>query len=192
MPVELFSTKPGCTDLIEHDIWLRCPNQQLIRDTTSRTPAKLKQEVEGMLAMGVIEPSRSEWCSPVVLVPKKNDIKQRFCINFSKLNAVSSFDAYPMPRVEELIERLGHAMYLTTLDLCKGYWQVPLIESSKDLTTFRVPSGLYRFRIMPFGLHGAPATFQRLVDEVLRGADGYAAAYIDDTVVFSEMWEDHV
>lgn len=124
MPVELFSTKPGFTDLIEQDIRLRCPNQQPIRDTTSRIPAKLtpalKQEVEDMLAMGVTEPSRSEWCSPVVLVPKKDDMKQRFCINFSKLNAVSAFDAYPMPRVEELIEHLGHAMYLTTLDLCKG------------------------------------------------------------------------
>lgn len=93
-----------------------------------------------------------------------------------------------MPRVEELIERLGKAKYLTTLDLCKGYLQVPLTETSKDLTTFRVPSGLYRFRTMPFGLHGAPATFQRLVDEVLRGADGYAAAYIDDIVVL----EDHM
>uniref|UniRef100_A0A669EG75 Gypsy retrotransposon integrase-like protein 1 n=1 Tax=Oreochromis niloticus TaxID=8128 RepID=A0A669EG75_ORENI len=196
MPADLFSTKPGCTNLIQHEIRLHCPNQKPIRDTTSRVPAKLmpalKQEVEDMLDMGVIEPSRGEWCSPVVLVPKKNDSKQRFCVDFSKLNAVSAFDAYPMPRVEELIERLGNAKYLTTLDLCKGYWQVPLTESSKDLTTFRVPSGLYRFRTMPFGLHGAPATFQRLVDEVLRGADGYSAAYIDDIVVFSETWEDHV
>lgn len=69
---------------------------------------------------------------------------------------------------------------------------MPLTESSKDLTTFRVPGGLYRFRTMPFGLQGAPATFQRLVDEVLRGADGYATAYIDDIVMFSEMWGDHV
>ncbi|KAL3977676.1 G protein-coupled receptor [Sarotherodon galilaeus] len=196
MPQELFSTKPGYTHLIQHDIRLRCPNQPPIRDTTSRVPAKLmpalKQEVEEMLATGIIEPSRGEWCSPVVLVPKKNDARQRFCVDFSKLNAVSVFDAYPMPRVDELIERLGNAKYLTTLDLCKGYWQVPLTESSRDLTTFRVPSGLYRFRTMPFGLHGAPATFQRLVDLVLTGADGYAAAYIDDIVVFSETWEDHV
>lgn len=97
-----------------------------------------------------------------------------------------------MPRVDELIDRLGNANFLTTLDLCKGYWQVPLTESSNDLTTFRVPSGLLRFTVMHFGLHGAPATFQRLVDEVLRGADQYAAAYIDDTVVFSCAWEDHL
>uniref|UniRef100_A0A3B3YYE4 ribonuclease H n=1 Tax=Poecilia mexicana TaxID=48701 RepID=A0A3B3YYE4_9TELE len=196
LPKELFSTKPGFTHLIQHDIRLRNPDQPPIRDTTSRVPAKLipalKQEVEEMLSMGIIEPSRGEWCSPVVLVPKKNDSRQRFCIDFSKLNAVSVFDAYPMPRVDELIERLGNANYLTTLDLCKGYWQVPLTESSRDLTTFRVPSGLYRFRTMPFGLHGAPATFQRMMDLVLKGADGYAAAYIDDIVVFSETWKDHV
>lgn len=170
MTKELFSERPGYTHLIQHQIRLRALEQQPIRDTTCRIPAKLgpelKKEVEEMLETGIIEPSRSEWCSPVVLVPKKEDPKLRFCVNFSKLNAVSAFDPYPMPRVDELIERLGHARYLTTLDLCKGYWQVPLEEGSKDFTTFRVPSGLFRFRMMPFGLHGAPATFQRLVDEV--------------------------
>lgn len=196
MAKELFSLKPGCTQLIKHHIHLYSPEQPPIRDTTCRIPARLvpelKQEVEEMLATGIIEPSRSEWCSPVVLVPKKDDSKLRFCVNFSKLNAVSAFDPYPMPRVDELIDRLGKANFLTTLDLCKGYWQVPLTESSKDLTTFRVPSGLFRFRVMPFGLHGAPATFQRLVDEVLRGAEDYAAAYIDDIVIFSRTWEEHL
>lgn len=97
-----------------------------------------------------------------------------------------------MPRVEELIERLGNAKFLTILDLCKGYWQVPLTETCKDLTAFRVRSGLYCFRTMPFELHGVPATLQRFVDKGLRGADGYTAAYIHDFVVFSESWEDHV
>lgn len=196
MTKKLFSERPGYTHLIQHQIRLRALEQQPIRDTTCRIPAKLgpelKKEVEEMLETGIIEPSRSEWCSPVVLVPKKEDPKLRFCVNFSKLNAVSAFDPYPMPRVDELIERLGHARYLTTLDLCKGYWQVPLEEGSKDFTTFRVPSGLFRFRMMPFGLHGAPATFQRLVDEVLRGAEDYAATYIDDIVIFSRSWEEHL
>uniref|UniRef100_A0A669D934 Gypsy retrotransposon integrase-like protein 1 n=1 Tax=Oreochromis niloticus TaxID=8128 RepID=A0A669D934_ORENI len=204
MTKELFSLKPGHTHLIEHKITLHSPDQQPIRDTTCRIPAKLlpelKSELEEMLAAGIIEPSHSEWCSPVVLVPKKDDPKLRFCVNFSKLNSVSAFDPYPMPRVDELIDRLGNGKFLTTLDLCKGYWQVPLTDSSKDLTTFRVPSGLFRFTVMPFGLHGAPATFQRLVDRVLRGAEQYAAAYcsaplnayIDDIVVFSGTWEDHL
>ncbi|KAK7934058.1 hypothetical protein WMY93_004954 [Mugilogobius chulae] len=172
MTDELFSARPGNTHLIQHQIRLRSPGQQPIRDTTCRIPAKLvpelKREVEEMLETGIIEPSRSEWCSPVVLVPKKEDPRLRFCVNFSKLNAVSAFDPYPMPRVDELIERLGHASYLTTLDLCKGYWQVPLDEASKDLTTFRVPSGLFR------------------------GAEDYAAAYIDDIVIYSQSWDEHL
>jgi len=97
-----------------------------------------------------------------------------------------------MPRVDELIERLGKAKYLTTLDLCKGYWQVPLADSAKELTAFRVPSGLYHFKFMPFGLQGATANFQRLVDRVLRGMDHFAAAYIDDIVIFSDLWEEHL
>lgn len=118
-----------------------------------------------MLESDIIEPSTSECCSPVVLVPKK-DGSLRFCVDFSKLNAVSAFDPYPMPRVDELIEQLGKAKYLTTLDLCKGYWQVPLTDSAKDVTAFRVPSVLYHFKYMPFGLHGAAATFQHRVDQV--------------------------
>lgn len=144
-----------------------------------------------MLEMGVIEPSRSEWCSPVVLVPKK-DGGLRFCVDFSKLNNISAFDPYPMPRVDELVERLGKAEYLSTLDLCKGYWQVPLSPQAQELTAFRAPSGLFQFRVMPFGLHGAAASFQRLMDEVLSGAEEYAAAYIDDVVIHSSTWEAHL
>lgn len=84
---------------------------------------KLKEETETMLEMGIIEPSQSEWSSPILLVPKK-DGGLRFCKDFRKLNSVSCFDSYSMPRIDELIERLGKAHYMTTLDLCKGYWQV--------------------------------------------------------------------
>lgn len=69
---------------------------------------------------------------------------------------------------------------------------MPLADSAKNLTAFRVPSGFYHFKYMPFGLHGATATFQRLVDQVLRGLDGCAAAYIDDIIIFSETWEQHL
>lgn len=193
VPEGLFSDKPGKTKLLHHHI--RLLETEPIRQTHCRVPARLipalKEEVQMMLASDIIEPSTSEWCSPVVLVPKK-DGTLRFCVDFSKLNAVSAFDPYPMPRVDELIERLGKAKYLTTLDLCKGYWQVPLTDAAKNLTAFRVPSGLYHFKYMPFGLQGAAATFQRLVDQVLRGLDSCAAAYIDDIVIFSESWEQHL
>lgn len=120
---------------------------------------------------------------------KKKDGTLRFCVNFSKLNAISAFDPYPKPRVDELVERLGKAKYLSTLDLCKGYWQIPLTDTSKELTAFRGPSGLYHFTVMPFGLHGAAATFQRTMDCVLRGTEDFAAAYIDGVVIYSSSWK---
>ncbi len=96
-----------------------------------------------------------------------------------------------MPRIDELVERLGRAKYLSTVDLCKGYWQVPLTARAKELTAFKTPFGLYHFRVMPFGLQGAPATFQRLMDQILQGTREFAAAYLDDVVIFSKTWEDH-
>ncbi|XP_069370624.1 uncharacterized protein [Paralichthys olivaceus] len=193
IPRGLFRDQPGRTEVITHDIQHMSPGP--VRQTATRVPARListlKQEIQDMLEMGVIEPSHSEWCSPVVLVPKK-DGGLRFCIDFSKLNSISTFDPYPMPRVDEMVERLGRAKFLSTLDLCKGYWQVPLSPRAQELTAFRAPSGLYQFRVMPFGLHGATASFQRLMDEVLRGAEDYAAAYIDDVIIHSSSWAEHL
>ncbi|KAL1265447.1 hypothetical protein QQF64_003474 [Cirrhinus molitorella] len=143
-----------------------------------------------MLKLGVIEPSRSPWSSPIVLVPKL-DGTLRFCNDYRRLNEISDFDSYPMPRVDELLERLGSARYITTLDLTKGYWQVPLSETAKPKTAFSPPNGHWQYWTLPFGLHGAPASFQRLMDIVLRPHQTYAAAYLDDVVIHSEAWEDH-
>ncbi len=87
----------------------------------------IEEEVQEMLRLGVIEPSRSPWSSPIVMVPKP-DGTLRFCNDFRQLNEVSEFDGYPMPRVDELLDRLGGTRYISTLDLTKGYWQVPLTE----------------------------------------------------------------
>lgn len=116
----------------------------------------------------------------------------RFCIDFRYLNSISQFDSYPTPRIDDLLEQLGKAKYLTTIDLCKGYWQVPLTQRSRALTAFRTPWGLFQFTVLPFGLHGAPATFQRLMDQVLCDFSGFAAAYLDDIVIYSTTWEDHL
>lgn len=97
-----------------------------------------------------------------------------------------------MPHIDKLIERLGKAAYMITLDLCKGYWQVSLDPSCKTYTAFRSPTGLYQYTVMPFGLHGAPATFQRLMDCVLVGCEQYAAAYLDDVVIYSGSWQEHL
>ena len=117
-----------------------------------------------MLELGVIEESHSAWSSPIMLVGKP-DGSIWFCVDYRKVNDVSRFDAYPMPRVDKLLDRLGTARF-STLDLTNGYWQIPLSPESKEKPAFSVPDGLYQFRSLPFGLFGAPATFQRLMDRV--------------------------
>ncbi len=117
--------------------------------------------LKAMLELGVIEESHSDWASPIVLVPKTDGLV-RFCVDYRKVNAVSKFDAYPMPRVDELLDRLGVARFYSTLDLTKGYWQIPLSPLSKEKTAFTMPFGLHQYITLPIGLFGAPATFQRL------------------------------
>lgn len=94
--------------------------------------------------------------------------------------------------IDDLVERLGSANFISTLDLCMGYWQIPLTEESKEVTAFRSPFGHFQFMALLFGLHGAPATFQKMMDRLLRGTESYAMAYLDDVVVYSSSWEDHL
>ena len=105
-----------------------------------------------------------------------------------RLNGVSQSDAYPMPRIDELIDRLGGSKFITTLDLTRGYWQVPVTEADCHKTAFTTPFGLYQIKVMPFGLQGAPATFQRMMDRLIDGCDAFAAAYLDDLIIHSNTW----
>ena len=116
-----------------------------------------------MLENGIIEVSTSDWASPIVLV-KKKDGSLHLCVDYRRLNSVSQFDAYPMPRVDDLIDQIGQAKFISTLDLTRGYWQVPVAEEARHKTAFITPFGLFQFIVMPFGLSGAPATFQWMMD----------------------------
>eukprot|EP00731_Ephydatia_muelleri_P022289 Em0014g880a len=165
---------PGCTMLTEHSI---PTGLTPVRQVPYRLPYArrewVKKEIEAMFQDGVIESSISDWASPIVLIEKK-DGGIRFCVDYRKLNSVTQGDAYPMPRVDELLDQLGNSQYLTTLDLARGYWQVPVKLEDRHKTAFTTPYGLYQFKVMPFGLCGAPATFQRMMDRLLRGAEGDA------------------
>ena len=189
----IFHRSPGRTSLVEHEI--HTGDIPPIRQKPYRIPyAKrelVKKELEEMLEAKVIRPSMSPWASPIVLVPKK-DGKVRFCVDYRKLNSKANFDAYPMPRVEEMFESIGAAKVISTLDLAKGYWQIPMSPSSREKTAFATPFGLFEFDVMPFGLHNAPATFQRLMNHILLDCQSFARAYIDDIVIFSQSWEEHV
>lgn len=188
----VLSTKPGRTTITEHRIStgqakpIRLPPYRIpyaYRDT-------VREELREMEKEGIIERSSSEWAAPIVLV-KKKDATLRMCIDYRRLNTVSEMDAYPMPRIDDLIDRLGKAKFITTMDLSRGYWQVPVSEEDQHKTSFTTPYGLFQFKVMPFGLQGAPATFQRMMDIVLDGLD-FAAAYLDDVVIHSQTWDEHL
>ena len=144
-----------------------------------------------MLDLEVIKPSKSPWASPIVAV-KKKDGDIRICIEYRRLNSVTAADPYQMPRVDDLLDRLGRAKFLSTIDLTKGYYQVPVREINRDKTAFVTPFKKYCFCTMPFGLKGSPTTFQRLMDVILEGMEDFSLAYIDDISVFSETWTDHL
>ena len=97
-----------------------------------------------------------------------------------------------MPRIEDILDQVGKAKFITTLDLARGYWQVPVADEDRYKTAFTSPFGLYQFCVMPFGLNGAPATFQHLMNEVVRDMEKFAHACLDDLVVFSDSWTEHL
>ncbi|XP_040278175.1 uncharacterized protein LOC120993770, partial [Bufo bufo] len=188
-----FSQEPGYTLLAIHKV--ETPGQAPLRQPPYRIPEAVREgmrkEIDEMLRLGIIEPSESPWASPVVLVPKK-DGTTRFCVDYRRLNDKTVTDAYPMPRMDELLDRISAGKYLTTIDLCKGYWQIPLAEDAIPKSAFITPFGLYQFRVMPFGMKNAPATFQRMVDQLLRGLQSFAGAYLDDIAIHSDTWEAHL
>ena len=117
-----------------------------------------------MLRDDLIRPSQSPWASPVILVAKKDGSK-RFCIDYRR-HKVSKRDVYPLPRIDDALDALGGAKYLSVLDLRSGYWQIPMAPEDREKTAFVTHEGLYEFNVMPFGLSNAPATFQRFIDAV--------------------------
>ena len=151
-----------------------------IRKAPYKTPFALRDEmnrqVQKMLDKGVISPSQSPWSSPVVLVPKKsgNGVpKYRFCVDFRALNAVTKYDSYPLPRFEETTSTLSGSKYFSVLDCYSGFWQINIHEPHREKTAFSVPSlGHYQFNRLPYGLSNSPASFQRLMDLVLKNLTG--------------------
>ena len=144
-----------------------------------------------MLNAGVIEPASTELASPVVLVPKK-DGSIRFCVDYRRLNAKTAADSYPLPGIDECIDSFGDAAVFTTLDSNSGYWQIPVAPEDCDKTAFTTHMGTFRHLRMPFGLKGAPATFQRALDIILSGARWQIClVYLDDFIVFSRTHREH-
>ena len=143
-----------------------------------------------MLNLGIINNSNSEWASPIVLV-KKPDGSERFCVDFRKVNEVTTKDCFPMPNVEGKMNKLHGCQFFTKLDCTSGYWQIKLSNQAKRITAFICHKGLYEFNVMPFGLCNAGATFQRIMERVLVNLTN-STAYIDDVFTFSTTFEEHI
>lgn len=188
----LFKDAPAITHLLTHDMDTGdvVPIKQHPYRLHPKKWAQVREELAYMMEIGAIQPGLSEWSSPLVIV-RKPDGSLRLCIDFRKLNNVTRTDAYPIPRPEDCIDRIGKAQYVSKFDLLKGYWQVPLSERAKEVSAFVTPECLYRCQVLPFGMKNAPATFQRLMNKVTAGLD-YVVTYIDDVVVHSSSWSSHV
>lgn len=153
----------------------------------------LYKEINRLLELGCIEPTISPWGSPAHLILKSDGKEWRFCVDYRRLNAVTKHDSFPMPRVDEMLDLLGGHSYFSVLDAASGYHQIPLEEESGQKATVVTPENAYKWNVVSFGLTGAPAHFQRVMSEVLTGQlNKHVMCYIDDIIVFSKTWEEHL
>ena len=185
----------GRTTLVEHSIDTQ--GHPPIRDKMRRYPYKqleiMNKEVDRMLEQDVIEPSMSPWSSAIVVVTKK-DGSARMCLDVRRLNKVTKKDAYPIPRIRHALESLNGARWFCTVDLQSGYWQLPLAPADKEKSAFSIPlRGHFQFKVMPFGLCNAPASFERLMEQVLSGLQNERClVYLDDIIVAGKTVEETV
>ena len=185
----------GQTTLVEHSIPV-AEGTRPIRQPPHRLgpekEAEAERQVNELLEKGLIEPAGGAWSSPVVLVRKK-DGSWRFCVDYRRLNAVTQQDAYPLPRIDDSLDALSGSKFFSTLDLVSGYWQVPLDGDAQEKSAFATRSGLWKWKVLPFGLTSAPATFQRLMERVLHGLHWKSLLlYLDDIIVIAPDFDTHM
>ena len=194
---DIFSKGPddiGRTHLTQHEI--NTGDAAPIKQRPRRIPLKLREQVEQqkaeMLRDGVIEESTSPWCSPIVMVRKK-DGKYRFCVDLRAVNNVTRAMSHPLPRVDDALDTLAEAKYFSSLDMASGYWQVEIAPEDREKTAFTTGKGLHHFKVMAFGLKNAGPTFQKLMELILAGMDNKTClVYIDDIIVFNSTEKGHL
>ena len=175
---------------------LNTGNSAPIRQRPYKTPLALQadvdKQIDEMLEAGIISPSFSPWASPLVIVPKK-DGSIRICCDYRKFNQVLVKDSYPMSRIEEIFATLHNAKYFSTLDLKSSYHQIAIVPEDREKTAFCTRTALYEYNTVPFGLSTSGNWFTRMIHILLSGIESkFAVAYLDDILVFSETFEDHI
>ena len=189
---DVFSDSPGSTHLVKHKLSLT--TDEPVRSKPYPLPyavrEALKDEIDLMLQLGVIEKCNSSYSSNVVMV-KKKDSSNRVCVDFRKLNRITVFDVESMPSVEDIFAKLHGDSVFSKLYFSKAYCQIPLEESSRPRTAFVTPYGCYQFSKMPFGLVNATASFNRLIRKLLEDLSNIDG-YVDDVLTHTKSWEDHM
>ena len=189
---DIFTDQPGCTRLAEHAIQLN--SNKPIRVKPYPIPfakvSDIEREADMMLKLGVIEPSKSPYSCPLLLV-KKPDGSNRPVVDFRQLNRYTKFDAEPMPCPDAIFAKLAKDAVFSKLDCTKGYWQIAMRECDKEKTAFSLPAGLFQFCRMPFGLVNAGAAYGRMMRKLLHGMTG-VDNYIDGIIIYTQTMDGQV
>lgn len=189
LPLELPPNRP-CDHRIRLEPGALPPWRPIYRMSPLELDA-MKEELERLLKNGSIEPSVSPFGAPVIFV-KKKDGSLRMCMDYRALNKITIKNRFPIPLIDDLLDRLHGAKIFSKIDLRWGYNQVRIHEDDIEKTAFRTRYGHYQFKVMPFGLTNAPATFQNLVQDILRPhLDEFVIVYIDDILIYSQNEEEH-
>ena len=152
----------------------------------------IEEQVNKMLADGIIKPISSSWTSPVVIVSKR-DASLRFCVDYRDLNTATKPDRYPLPRIDDALDQLGGADMYSTMDACSAYWQIPMHPDSVEKTTFTCHLGTFAFNFMPFGLRNAPATMSRAMAKIFSQENRQICiVYLDDIIAFAQGFDQHM
>lgn len=166
------------------------PVNQKVRRLGGVVYNQIKKEFEDMLNQEIIQPSDSEWASPLVII-KKKDGTFRPCGDYRMLNACTKPDRYPLPRMSDILEKVTGCTFFSTFDLKKAYHQIPINEEDRHKTAIITPFGLFEYKQMPFGLKNASQTFQRHMDNCLQDCREFTSVYIDDILVYSKSPDEH-
>ncbi|GBM30442.1 Transposon Ty3-G Gag-Pol polyprotein [Araneus ventricosus] len=190
---ECFSNVPGKTDIVTHDIELVSDEPVLSKPyrTSPRQNEILRKEIQKMLVMKIIEVGYSDYTSPMILVEAPGKEPGPY-VDYRNLNKITKTKFYPLPNIEERIETVSSAKYITVLDLSKGYWQIPMSKNAQRLSAFLTNFGTYIPLRMPFGLKNAPYEFSLMVAQLLETCEDFAVPYLDDIAVLSVMFQEHI